>query len=145
MKKIVLASLLTGGLILGSVATVTAHEGGLSTKLNGEKEVPGPGDPDATGRAHIDPKPKKGQVCFEITYQGMKKPNLGHIHEGDKETAGPPVVTLFEGNENSPIEGCVDAEKALLKQIKENPNQFYVNLHNGEYPNGAIRGNLKKA
>ena len=28
--------------------------------------------------------------------------------------------------------------------INRNPSAFYVNVHNGDFPNGAVRGQLSK-
>jgi hypothetical protein len=41
--------------------------------------------------------------------------------------------------------GCVDnVSVALIKELRQTPEKFYVNVHNAEFPNGAIRGQLGK-
>ena len=34
---------------------------------------------------------------------------------------------------------------AIANAIKANPGAYYVNIHNGAFPNGAIRGQLFQA
>ena len=40
--------------------------------------------------------------------------------------------------------GCVDVGRALAKEILKNPADYYVNVHNAEFPGGALRGQLSK-
>ena len=39
--------------------------------------------------------------------------------------------------------GCVDVPEMLGDEIENNLAGFYINVHNAEYPNGAIRGQLR--
>ena len=39
--------------------------------------------------------------------------------------------------------GCVGVEHDLLKAIRKDPEQYYVNVHTGEFPEGAVRGQLE--
>jgi hypothetical protein len=121
----------------------------LVSKLSGKKEIPGPGDKDATGEAQVKLNVPKKKVRFAIEYQDMVEPFAGHIHKGDKANAGPIKVELFSSETDSfpsPVTGVVeDVKKKLLKRIANNPQNFYVNLHNEEFEDGAIRGQLKLA
>ena len=68
-----------------------------------------------------------------------------HIHVGTVTEAGPVVVSLVpptptEGSSS----GCTSADPVLIKAIMKNPEQYYVNVHNADYPAGALRGQLSK-
>jgi hypothetical protein len=116
-----------------------------TANLSGQNEVP-PADPDGSGTADVTLKKKKGEVCFDITFQGIQNPVAGHIHKGGAGVNGPIKVLFFEDPNglSSPISGCVDAKKNLIKKIGEKPKKWYVNLHTEDFPAGAIRGQLKK-
>jgi hypothetical protein len=58
--------------------------------------------------------------------------------------AGPPVVTLEPLTAEGQSKGCVSAEADVIKEIRQNPAGFYVNVHNAEFPDGAVRGQLAK-
>jgi hypothetical protein len=38
--------------------------------------------------------------------------------------------------------GCVEVDSALLQAMLENPELFYVNIHNVDFPGGALAGLL---
>ena len=116
----------------------------LTANLKGSAEVPGPGDPDGRGKARVRVRPRAGTVCFRLRWRNIADPTAAHIHRGRKGEAGPVVVTLFSGEADSA--GCVTGQDAdLLREIKRHPPRFYVNVHNAEFPDGAIRGQLKRS
>ena len=41
--------------------------------------------------------------------------------------------------------GCVEVPRALSLELLEHPRRFYVNVTNGQYPEGAIRGQLHRS
>jgi CHRD domain len=119
----------------------------LRANMNGAKERPDPGDPNGSGTAFVTLNSRATRVCFFITHQRIVRPVAGHIHRGGPGTAGPIVVPLFEraSGAASPIRGCEgDVTGALIRQIRNRPGGFYVNLHNGPFPAGAIRGQLRQ-
>jgi hypothetical protein len=38
----------------------------------------------------------------------------------------------------------VSAPRELILEIIQNPEAFYVNVHNADFPAGAVRGQLSK-
>ena len=136
------AGLLTA---LTVAAVAVAADGGrpLATTLTGAAEVPGPGDPDGSGTASIRLNPGQGEVCFELTVSGIAPATAAHIHIGPAGVAGPVVVGLAPPTSGT-SSGCVSADPTLIKAIIQNPEQYYVNVHNAGFPAGAIRGQLSK-
>ena len=115
----------------------------LKANLKGKNEVPGPGDPDGKGKALIRLNAQAGTVCFRLRWKKIATPTAAHIHVGGKRDAGGIVVGLFQGTPAN--NGCVQSVDAnLIRQIRDNPRGYYVNIHTGDFPNGAIRGQLKR-
>jgi hypothetical protein len=40
--------------------------------------------------------------------------------------------------------GCVEVDRELIKEIIQNPGDYYVNVHNADFGPGAVRGQLAK-
>lgn len=114
-----------------------------TASLTGAAEAPTPGDPNGSGRADISIVDEVvDQVCYEMMVTGIAPATAAHIHAGAAGVAGPPVITL-EAPTDGEVSGCTSASDSLLNAIKANPAGYYVNVHNAEYPNGAIRGQLR--
>jgi len=113
----------------------------LTTELTGANEVPGPGDPDGSGSARITLNVGRGTVCWQIEVSGIASATAAHIHRAPVGVAGPVVVPLSPPSSGE-SSGCVDVDRTLVKDILQHPADFYVNVHNAEYPAGALRGQL---
>lgn len=139
-----------------AAATGTDPTGGHGkhlVKLDGEQEVPGPGDPDGSGKLkyRIDGK----QFCYKLSVRDIAPPTAAHIHFGPRGEAGPIAVGLKTPPPDGSSRGCIRAQPTQTPQnaaevltfweldgIKRNPFFFYANVHNAEFPAGAIRGQL---
>jgi hypothetical protein len=142
--------------VVGAVALVgfagtagSAGAGGrpLSTDLNPAEEVPGPGDPNASGSIRLTLNQGQGQVCFDLSWSQIDGTVVaGHIHRAPAGVAGPVVVPLFSGAfaGTDELSACVDnVNPELIKAIRQDPSAFYVNVHSvPSFPSGAIRGQL---
>jgi hypothetical protein len=118
----------------------------LIARLSASNEVPPPGDANASGIANISVDTATNQICWSISVGGFAEATTAaHIHQGAPGTAGPVVVPLFPPLPvNGTVSGCTtDATYAPL--IAANPAGFYVNVHTGTHPTGAIRGQLATA
>jgi hypothetical protein len=112
----------------------------LKARLTGEKEVPGPGDPNGSGRAVVEVFQKK--VCYTLRVENIQLVDLAaHIHLGLRDEAGP-VVAPLEPPTGGSSSACTPIPRALSLELREHPSRYYVNVHNQEFPDGAIRGQL---
>lgn len=139
----------------------------LKAELNGREQVQDGATSSAMvgspeGRAEIyvfgiDGDPKS--LCYAIV--GIRKlgelalaPGMGraaHIHEGARGSNGP-VVAALAWPQGGQAGDCLTegepgkfptGEFGIVQRILNNPARFYVNIHNAEFPAGAVRGQLK--
>lgn len=120
----------------------------LFAYMNGRAEVDAQGNRntgDRNGLGTFSAIVDSEQLCFGITVRDIEDPVAAHIHRGDSRTAGPVVVTLTQPVSGNPgaSSDCVAIEDSLAGQILRRPSRFYVNVHTGDFPNGAVRGQLK--
>ena len=108
--------------------------------LNGVAEFPGPGDADGFGLAGF--RIEGNTISFAIMIQHLNPTVASHIHRGGIGVDGPVVVTLASDYPNNFASGTATAIAALIDEIRRNPSGFYVNVHTGDFPNGAIRAQL---
>jgi len=123
----------------------------LMADLAGASEAPGPGDAAGSGMVMIAVDPGEGTMCFDGTADNIALPLTGaHIHEGAAGSPGSIVVPLIgAGGPMAPspdpsFSGCVTVDNALAQSIWDNPQNYYFNVHNADFPAGAIRGQLMK-
>jgi hypothetical protein len=133
-----------GALGLGSAAASPSGNAGsnamLATNLTGGAVVPGPADPDGSGSARITFVAGEQNVCFELSVRNIQTATMAHIHPGTvAEVGGPPLVALTTPTTGE-ASGCVSAPQAVVDAIRANPSNFFVTVHNAEFPGGAVRG-----
>ena len=114
---------------------------GLSARLTGMEGVPARVDPDGAGLSEVTIVDRTDNLCYEVAVSDIETVTAAHIHRGARGVAGPVVVTLdapADGESN----GCFSVDSALADDIKNNPANFYVDVHNRSFPTGALRGQL---
>ena len=145
MKRLVLIVLVAA---IGAAFALAAQAAGggrpFDTALTGAAEVPGPGDPDGSGEVVLTLNPGLGQVCFQLTVSDIAPATAAHIHEAPVGVAGPVVVGLTPPPTGGSSSGCVSADREEIKEIIQHPEEYYVNVHNADFPSGAVRGQLSK-
>jgi len=85
----------------------------------------------------------QSELCYVIDFTTSETVIAAHIHHATAGVAAPPIIPL-----NTPVagssSGCTQVEQGLLKDILQNPEQYYVNVHTTAHPAGAGRGQLTK-
>ncbi len=125
--------------------------GFLRARMTGAKEIsstgtPGAGDPNGRGWGAFDASGRR--VVFALKWSNIGAPTAAHIHKAPAGTNGDVVVPLFEATGGLPtsiqgVSGVVrNLDGALLGRIRRNPGNYYANIHNVEFPAGAVRGQL---
>jgi hypothetical protein len=83
-----------------------------------------------------------------MKWKGIAAPTAGHIHLGATGVNGAVKVPFFGAALPNTLTAAVGTvtvtEPGLLDSIKSNPGGFYANIHTGEFPGGAVRGQLHK-
>ncbi len=115
----------------------------FTTTLEGANEVPVAGDPDGTGSATVRINPGQGELCYELSVSGIAPATAAHLHEAPAGSAGP-VIVNFQAPTGGSSNGCVSIGRALALEIIKAPSDYYVNVHNAQFPGGALRGQLDR-
>lgn len=144
----------------------------LTTDLSGREEVAAGatdqrivGDPTGVGEAYvfgIDGDPTT--LCYVLLVDGIgeldQAPGNGrqaHIHEAPRGVNGPVLAVLAWPQDGQAADCLTEGEGAgtpgakfptgeagIVQRILANPASFYVNVHNAEFPAGALRGQLEQ-
>ena len=79
---------------------------------------------------------------YSVTYSGLSGPGTGaHFHGPAKVGAEAPVVVPVS-SVSSPITGTAQLTAAQITDL--NSGKWYFNVHTNAYPNGEIRGQLRR-
>lgn len=137
------------GLALGLSGPVGAQGGdrAVFAVLSGAKEVDSAGQRgtgDRNGRGSFSATLDGRQLCYGIQVKNINDPAASHIHRGGRNVAGPVVQELDHPEAGDPgsSSACVRLSASLARELARNPGRFYVNVHNPDFPNGAVRGQL---
>jgi hypothetical protein len=127
-------------------AAVSAGGRPFVVPMTGADERPGPGDADGTGTAWLSLNHGQGEVCWTLFVENILLPAAAaHIHIAPVTDPGPVVVPLSPPGADGFASGCLSGvDQDLIKAIQQNPSAYYVNVHNADFPAGAVRGQLSK-
>lgn len=138
---------------------------GRSEVANGATNSRVVGDPNGRGEAYvfgIDGDPFT--LCYLLVsisnIDGLAMPPGGgraaHIHEGASGSNGPVVANLAWPQDGQAADCLTEGERlpngalafptgepGIVRRILNNGEGFYINIHNPEFPSGAIRGQLE--
>lgn len=149
--------------VLIAIPAVAGHTNVLLTAdLNGREEVAADGsnalvgDPNGRGEAYVfGIDGDEFTLCYALLVEKIRLVPVGagmaaHIHEGARGENGP-VVAVLAGPEDGNAADCLTegetgkfptGEVGIVQRILENPSGFYINVHNPDFPGGAVRGQL---
>ena len=141
MRGFLMTATLVATTLVSAPASAQQNTGKrFSVALEGEQVTFG-GDLDGTGTARIRINPGRGEICYTLTAQMIQTATLAHIHEGPEGGNGPVIVDFIPPASGS-SSGCVSVGRELAKEIVQTPSDYYVVVHNAEFPAGALRGQL---
>ncbi|GAA2377456.1 CHRD domain-containing protein [Nonomuraea africana] len=142
---VVATAVMASGCLMATPATAgTAVDVYLAATLLGDNEV-GTGDKDGGAIAlfHIT----GNKIEYAVQWRGTEAPTAFHIHQGKAGKDGKVAVPFFgeqlPGRLNA-VAGVARADSGLLKSIAKNPKNWYANLHTAEFPDGAVRAQLRR-
>ena len=172
-SKLLIAAGAAGIAVTGVVVTTGTATAGhtntvLEATLDGRSEVATDakdrrlvGDPNGSGEAYVfGIDANATTLCYVLTVDGIAPAAAAHIHEGAKGENGPVVVNLAAPADGNAAD-CITEDRVLpnganafvkdaqgnrlttVQEILANPEDYYVNVHNAEYPGGAVRGQLE--
>ena len=131
-------------------------EGGRKfvTALTGQAELDGgalSADMDGTGTAQVFVNHGQRRVCWNLTnLANLDTLVAAHIHQAPSNASGPIRISFFHFGQPIDLEGCTEGtalhpfDRARLKDVIQNPQNYYVNIHTSAFTGGAIRGQLSK-
>jgi hypothetical protein len=143
IKRSILVTLGLAVLMAASVTTAAAGGRPMVVPMTGAEEAPGPGDPDGSGTAWFWFNPGQGTVCYVLEVANIEPAAAAHIHIAPAGSPGPVVIPLAAPTSGT-SSGCAEADRELLVAILVDPAAYYVNVHNADFPGGAVRGQLHR-
>src|SRR5262249_28883562 len=142
MRKLVPFTGVVALALLVGVHFAAAAEMKTMAKLTGAAETAG-GDPKGSGTAQVTVNSDKTEVCNDLTGTDVPDASAAHIHEGAGGKDGV-VKVPFDPPKAGAAKGCKTADATLVKEIIQNPANYYVNVHNAAFPKGAVRWQVSK-
>jgi len=144
------ATAVTAAVIPMGMAVAGDTKSMLEADLKGRAEVAAGatnnrivGDPNGRGEASVSGVAgAPSTLCYELTVDKIAMASGAHIHEAAVGTNGDIVVFLAPPADGT-ADGCLtQLDSRIVSDILADPEDYYVNVHNAEYPGGAIRGQL---
>jgi hypothetical protein len=98
------------------------------------------------GTGTVKVKAKQSTVCVVFKkISGIGPAIAAHIHQAPVGVDGPivvPLATPVQAGKFQKSKTCSVVSATLLAGLQNNPSGFYLNVHTGAFPGGAIRGQV---
>jgi hypothetical protein len=141
MKRLLLASAVLSGLVLGACATEGAMSDAPKLPTYSATLAPGAGiTSTGKGMGTFTYDPATMDLTYNVTYEGLTGPAVAaHIHgPADPGQNAGPVVPFPTAT--SPITGTAKLTAAQAAELAA--GRYYVNVHTGANRGGEIRGQI---
>ena len=127
-----------------TVGTPTATSGGIQTLIvpldgtaKGASGPPAAQDPDGSGTATLHFDAEKGEICWELAVKDIAPAFASHIHQN----YGLQLFSLSPPTDGT-ASGCDITSRSIITAILTNPQEYFVIVHNDEFPTSALSGRL---
>ncbi|MGH3854181.1 MAG: CHRD domain-containing protein [Pseudonocardiaceae bacterium] len=138
-----------------SAAVPTAQEYGygygygheqFSVYLTGD-EVRNGGDPEGRGFARLDFDPENNRVCYAVTWRRLEGAVTAfQLHIGSRFDRGPVLINFFNreryDGDGGAVTDCVYGDLSRIRDVREDPANYYLALRTTASVDDAIRGQL---
>ena len=132
----------------GTASTVTssppAKPGAFTADLLGAPDPQRPGGSVRTGTAALDSNPGRDELCLTLVLSEMTPVTAVHVHAGPVGTNGRVVASFPAPRTPGTSRMCVTVTDQVIKEIRKEPGQYYVDVHTADLVNGTLSGQLTK-
>jgi hypothetical protein len=158
MRMVLFLAALVMGLTIAGPASATTVDAGVPTttpvftQQTFTVQLLPSGDRNGSGTAELTVDLGSGMVCYDITVTKIGEPTepaggIGNAHIHSYAQNGAIAVDLETqfvavARDTYQAKDCVTATRRVLLDILLHPEQYYVNVHTVNFPDGAVQGDL---
>ena len=121
-----------------------AKPGALTADLVGAPDPQRPGAPVGTGTAVLESNPGSDELCLTLVLSGTTPVTAVHLHAGALGTSGRVVASFPTPRNLGTSRMCVTVTGQVIKEIRKEPGQYYVEVHTADVATGTLSGQLTK-
>ncbi len=89
--------------------------------------------------------PQKNKICAAINVSNIGTATTAHLHQAPAGRTGPVRLELPPPRDGRSEHECVRGlSTRFIKKIGRSPSNYYVDVHNNEFPGGAVRDQLTR-
>ena len=103
--------------------------------------TPGAGNQSGSGAALLDAMSARDELCLTLVVSGTAPVTSAHVHAGPVGAVGP-MVASFEDPTAANSGHCVAVPDQLLREIRQDPGRYYVDIHVSGQEDEVLRGQL---
>ncbi len=136
MNRVLLAALVAFA-VAGGCEGSNPDPAGRPPSFNVVYDLTAEGVGDSYGTLRIRSDGGQAEVCWDLTIESL--PKAIQLHQ---DLTGPsdPVIegSLYEPPDRPKASGCRSLDHEIAKQVREDPDSFYIDGHNSDDDSGPI-------